>query len=154
MYSKEELLAKINQANGTSFDDNDLILGEPQVNTGTYNTIVLLDGVESEGYTGFKNVQYNRLVLSDIIPPNVFYCYGTGTGPASAILDQLKLHGVDLTGHDVVNTTVNYDSGSYTLQIVAQDYKWSGSTTIMLAAAPTTLSGTVNAGSMPTPTIA
>ena len=154
MYSKEELLAKINQANGTSFDDNDLILGLPQANTGTYNTVVLLDGVEAEGYTGFKNVQYNRLVLSDIIPPDVFWCYGTGKGPASAILDQLKAHGVDLTGHDVVNTTVNYASGTYTLQIDPHDYKWSGSTTIKLAAAATTLSGTVNVGAMTTPTVA
>lgn len=152
MYSREELIAKINQANGTTFDDNDLILGAPQVNAGTYNTVVLLDGVETEGFTGYKNVQYNRLVLSAVIPPDVFWCYGTGTSPASAILDQLALHGVDLSGHVPDNAIVDYATGSYTLQFT-NDYKWVGSTTIKLAASAEVLSGTVNAGSMPTPTV-
>ncbi len=154
MYNKEDILAQVNAANGTNYDDNDIIIGPPEAITGTHNTRVLLDGDEKQGYTGLKYVTYNRIVLSDVIPPNTFYCYGTGTGPASAILDQLKAHGVDLTDRDTVNDTVNYASGTYTLQLISTDYKWTGSTTILLQAAPTTMTGTVNAGSMTAPVLA
>ena len=130
-----DLIGFINAKNGTSYTEAQLSLAAPAAiggaGEGERNTSIVVTGVNAQGFTGSKTINYFRIDLAKAFEGVVGGLNAKGprdTGRSTDILDDIFAQtGVQLEAADIVDEAVDFSAaGVYTLKAAAGNLKWIG----------------------------
>ena len=136
-----DLIGFINAKNGTSYTEAQLSLAAPAAiegaQDGERNTSIVVSGVNAQGFTGTKTVNYFRLDLTKTFEGVAGGLNAKGprdTGRSTDILDDIFAQtGVQLEAGDIVDEAVDFSAaGTYTLKAAPGNLKWVGEVAVSI----------------------